>query len=437
MYPGCQPTSAAKRKVAPASGNEFDGPSAKKTKSSLGGVSRNWRQVTALVKPPAAAATAWDRTIDRTVRATSTTSASSGAALDGETLDRFDDEAETLEDGVQATQRATVGAKTSQMGIVPHQKTLTVDDDIDDDAHERGRKPKYRLSDLPFHTQEHRALFKQRVVADVIDWAGCLAQPFAAAAHPDFKKIVKEAYEAVFSSDPESPFAITKAVYGVVSGALYTWRSELGKEALAIAGDILHEVPNDENGKPITLVPITPDIVAERAKNYLKNADFLYAGGAAHTGSYRSRFILEPLGRQHIRLAIQPRTDPNYGFPAGALALCAAAAQRALELWETGKLIQTMDDGHGKDKKLLFSGVDWTNTTTKYYNGIVQNLKSVQKQHLILDMAAPYTSLKRRAAADLLEASSRKTYSSAPQDPRQHIDVSDDEPEGDYTVGGN
>ncbi|KAJ7217257.1 hypothetical protein GGX14DRAFT_561778 [Mycena pura] len=61
---------------------------------------------------------------------------------------------------------------------------------------------------------------------------------------------------------------------------------------------------------------LTQADIASRAQELLDDINFLYAGGAAHTGIYRSRLILRPLGYRHLRIA--------FGFPAGAIALCAA-----------------------------------------------------------------------------------------------------------------
>ncbi|KAJ6563089.1 hypothetical protein DFH09DRAFT_1477983 [Mycena vulgaris] len=178
---------------------------------------------------------------------------------------------------------AASATSTAEMGIKLTKKTVVVDVN---GKTKRETKPVYTNTDLPF-PDDSRAVdlkhYQETFIPDIIDWAGSLDDPFAATSDPTFKATVR---------------ALKAMSDHLKSGDLLTVQSRR-------------------------------DWVSAQADDVA----FIYREPNTMSGSYRSDLIIQTFVG-HLRIALE--TDVSYGHPTGAMTICCAAVERALQLCKNG-----------------------------------------------------------------------------------------------------
>ncbi|KAF8809538.1 hypothetical protein BYT27DRAFT_7210160 [Phlegmacium glaucopus] len=101
----------------------------------------------------------------------------------------------------------------------------------------------------------------------------------------------------------------------------------------------------------------------------------IYHDPDTKSGAYHSSVIIEIFAVHHQLVA---KTDKFYGFPAGALSLCAAAQECALKLW-------CSSDRPNKDTKTSFVCIPWPTHAATHFQTIKKLSES--KWHVIVKAA--------------------------------------------------
>ncbi|KAL0059224.1 hypothetical protein AAF712_014032 [Marasmius tenuissimus] len=152
------------------------------------------------------------------------------------------------------------------------------------------------------------------------------------------------------------------------------YRSDIGKEALKIVERKVEEVGETIKER------------SEWVKRELENNRFIYSNpgmtASESTGAMRGPGVIETFS-YHLRTAtagIERKHDTDFKFPAGAVALSAAAYERALKIFEPGYNSAQKLRTEAKEKRLsignttplpknstaAFSDALWANTVRKY-----------------------------------------------------------------------
>ncbi|KAF5338575.1 hypothetical protein D9758_016976 [Tetrapyrgos nigripes] len=274
------------------------------------------------------------------------------------------------------------------------------------DAKERGKtntdKPRRRQttqSDLPFATTAERDRWTKIVWPGILKWVGTVSNQFGVNGEIDLKTIISQLWakhypEPTTYDDPKSgkkrPLLEHPAIFGFVQSALRTFRSEIGKRALSIIRLKAKECASVE-------------AVSDWVKEQLENDRWIYADAGPtreeSTGAFRGPLLLETFA---YFLAKIGTSDEEYDFPAGALALSAAAVLRALKSFETGvdTIQEAIDVGKEEAKKsgkrakrvtMTSFGDNWQKTVEGFYNDYTSKL-SEKKWHQLLEATEGFTS---------------------------------------------
>ncbi|GBE88918.1 hypothetical protein SCP_1403260 [Sparassis crispa] len=231
--------------------------------------------------------------------------------------------------------------------------------------------PYWCNKDLPFPARgKHLLLWQRKFIPALISWAATLPDPFGSNSHSDFKSMVKSIWTKIFIGLPElddngKPRSEHPAIYAVAQVALRTYRRDIGKTALRILDMIWNSA--DMEGNYTTIKRRKAWIEAQ-----LKSKNFLYLDlqVTTHPGAFRGPLIMETFA-YHLQLTM--KSEVEYGEPAGALALCSAAVQRALAVWKDEmNSIKEPDDsarhGGARNSKESFKDEPWGNEAKIYYN---------------------------------------------------------------------
>ncbi|KAJ7463101.1 hypothetical protein B0H11DRAFT_2310351 [Mycena galericulata] len=125
----------------------------------------------------------------------------------------------------------------------------------------------------------------------------------------------------------------------------------------------------------------------------------------------------------HLRIVI--KTDaPSLGHPNGAMAICCAAVERALQLCKSGSPSTEGVPRAGR-KKTALSFVPWAEHAASYLKPI--KTMSTQKWQEVFMLASALLE-KSDSADDILQSSDADSCEGY-TDPRSCVVVSDDEPE--------
>ncbi|KAF8955384.1 hypothetical protein BDZ97DRAFT_1965483 [Flammula alnicola] len=146
----------------------------------------------------------------------------------------------------------------------------------------------------------------ESVVPPIIDWSGTLEDGFGVNAHPDLPFVVQESWN--------DEFPAIECNDAVLSVFLIFYRQALPYRT----------------------------------------------GAVLLSGAYCSSAIIEILA---VHQQLVSKTDKFYGFPVGALSLCAAAHERALKLWRLG-------DPPDKDTKSSFVCKPWATRAAAHFQTI-------------------------------------------------------------------
>ncbi|KAG6809035.1 hypothetical protein H0H92_001857, partial [Tricholoma furcatifolium] len=233
--------------------------------------------------------------------------------------------------------------------------------------------------------QECALKWKRDLKATAIAFSAAQAQPFTANAL--LHEHAENWWDKVFE------FSITEywtwtaklgdalpAIVEQISKIVTEWRSSIGKEGLNLIEGII--VENRMSKEEIV------DWVAEMREDFrwlYKDPD----GPVGSKGAFQSDLVLE-LFAFHQKLAMASVVD--HGLPIGGLALCAAAIERALEIWAEGEKkkdgVNSERDGPPNRKRVQntpsFGGETWVKATAGYV-GLAGGLKADEQWVEILD----------------------------------------------------
>ncbi|KAJ6526197.1 hypothetical protein B0H10DRAFT_2249255 [Mycena sp. CBHHK59/15] len=309
----------AKRKPADGDGAESS-QSAKRPKATLGGLKPNWQKELGLPKPVKKSPTSWNRSVSRTSSTTSATTRTSATSAGEEIHGEFevDEDPEALRGARARKEPAASGTiATTKMGIILRKKAVVVDVN---GKTKRETKRRYTNADLPFPADSHAVdlkHFQKTFIPDIIDWVGTLDDPFAATSHPSFEVNVQDTWQKYFTAYP-----ISDAVEYMAVSAIRNWRSDIGKRALKAVSDHL-------KSDALQTARSRREWVAEQAQDIM----FVYREPATKGGSYRSDLLILTFVA-HLRIVI--KNDVSFGHPTGAMSICCAAVERALQLCKNG-----------------------------------------------------------------------------------------------------
>ncbi|KAJ7080298.1 hypothetical protein C8R44DRAFT_992479 [Mycena epipterygia] len=397
------PSTSVKRKSA-NQGAETQ-PSAKKPKAMVGGLKKDWKQEFASKSTPSRRSRPSTSSVTGGVpssRASSTSARRSGASSEVPAGEFDDDEQPEV---VRAARDAkTSTPATAKMGISFTNKDVKL---RVDGKQQRETKRKYVNADLPFTLDGFAAdlkVWQSSAIPIIIDWAGSLDAPFTAAAHPDFRSVVEEAW-----SDNFPAYEITDAVYSLASAAISNWRSDIRKRGLAVVTRIL-------NGKKFSTI----DERRAHAEAQLVDFPFIYGDPVTKAGAYRTDPIYHVM-EAHFR--ITDKTVVTYGAPVGALSAVASSLERGYSIWRTGKPATEGLERRGKRTAHSFVAAPWAVNAAAY----LPQIKKLKNKH----WGEIWTNSTATFAGDsaLLGDGGADTSSEGYVDKRSLIVISDDEDE--------
>ncbi|KAH6893861.1 hypothetical protein BKA70DRAFT_1440109 [Coprinopsis sp. MPI-PUGE-AT-0042] len=186
----------------------------------------------------------------------------------------------------------------------------------------------YKIDDLEFtHIIEDRKKWSssisvlQSILPPLYDWLGTQCDLFSVNAHPQFEAVLRDAWDSAFNGDWE----MDKVAVRVAGASTRSYKSGFVKRSFKVVAS--HFI--DQQIK-------TKDSRAKEVKRLLANDTFIYKEvvGEKRSGAYRGPLLMMLYAR-HQR-TIDGIKDYTYGDPAGALAWCATALERALSLWKKG-----------------------------------------------------------------------------------------------------
>ncbi|EIW77687.1 hypothetical protein CONPUDRAFT_156873 [Coniophora puteana RWD-64-598 SS2] len=265
-------------------------------------------------------------------------------------------------------------------------------------------------ADLPFVNEEG---FKRRwevVIRRTCNWAGTVDDPWGTNTHPDLSHTIQAAWAAAFADHPRPDVRIfntdgNQVILKLVTDSLNTWRSEFGKRAIKLLhnffqSSLTHKDLQDKRAKWVSLMSASPGD---------PRPPFLYAAPHDRTGAWRSPLVLQTFAL-HIRRAAVPTAwgaaaasghgdkphaqaaeDRLPPFPVGALALSAAAVERALFVFKDGDNAKEKRGSDGSRLKIpgvSFDGM-WAPRTSEFVKKGTKII-SATGWVKVFDATAPY-----------------------------------------------
>ncbi|KAJ6587728.1 hypothetical protein B0H10DRAFT_2093683, partial [Mycena sp. CBHHK59/15] len=225
---------------------------------------------------------------------------------------------------------------------------------------------------------------------------------------------VQDTWQKYFTAYP-----ISDAVEYMAVSAIRNWRSDIGKRALKAVSDHL-------KSDALQTAQSRREWVAEQAQDIM----FVYREPATKGGSYRSDLLILTFVA-HLRIVI--KNDVSFGHPTGAMSICCAAVERALQLCKNGSPSPEGVPRPGKKKSALsFVAVPWAERAASYLKPI--KTLSLQKWSEIFALTVAHLD-KSDPMDDIFstDGDSSEGYI----DPRSCVVVSDDEPEEDGDEAGS
>ncbi|KAF8804853.1 hypothetical protein BYT27DRAFT_7169757 [Phlegmacium glaucopus] len=217
---------------------------------------------------------------------------------------------------------------------------------VDSKPRRRSAKPRYNNSHLPFKNVNHDLqTWCESIIPAIIDWAGTLEDGFGVNAHPNLSEIIQDNWNDEFPT-----IECDDAVLSVASSAIRNWRSSINKYALQQLTKLLENDPYKNSREQ------RKEYVAEQ----LRDLRYIYRDPDTKSGAYHSSVIVEIFA---VHQQLVAKTDKFYGYPGGALSLCAAAHKHALKLWRSG-------DPPDKDTKTSFVRRPWAIRAAAHFQTI-------------------------------------------------------------------
>ncbi|KAH9940259.1 hypothetical protein B0H21DRAFT_893562 [Amylocystis lapponica] len=244
-----------------------------------------------------------------------------------------------------------------------------------------GSGNKAKKADLPLGAHPR---WNKKFIPTYLDFMGTLPNPWDTSAF-DLVAVLQDIWDQVY---PDIPYSVTLqgAVSALAKQKVYEWRTGIAKAGLlavaaffqSSANDVMEErnIPLDDDGRA--------ELVAQQVGPKLL---FLYGKvGVSHdddgvcTFSVRKPFTSAVVSRTlafHLNVT---KTAVGYSQapPCGALALSLIAAERAFQMWTTGKFIEV-------EKGDNFSELLWGDVLNLYRTSI--DGLSMDRWDLIVDSA--------------------------------------------------
>ncbi|KAH7920026.1 hypothetical protein BV22DRAFT_1050642 [Leucogyrophana mollusca] len=246
---------------------------------------------------------------------------------------------------------------TGQMGVVL--KKTDVDDAVAQ-AREHKRSGSKALKslkafDLPFTEDADHKIWDSFIRA-LLDWAGTTDDPFGTNEHPELAERLQELWDLFFAHLPLD-ISNHPAIKKLATDRLNDWRSQFGKNAIARLEKYFKDPTyrNDAEARAEYVQKQLPQVIDGQ-----RRVPFLYADPVK---SWLSPLLLD-IFVWHVK-----RVGDAYqvfGRPSGALAMSAAAFQRALTLYKTGHSKKDEKDVKGRRKPGIDFDNIWGTAAQKY-----------------------------------------------------------------------
>ncbi|KAJ3732788.1 hypothetical protein DFJ43DRAFT_1038927 [Lentinula guzmanii] len=216
-------------------------------------------------------------------------------------------------------------------------------------------------ADLPLVLQTDYNIWSNSLIPDLVEWCGTQPDQLGVNGNIEFRPKLRELWMEHLGKLPHiSEFVkhnghtIARenhpAIYTYAQSQIRTYRSKLGQNALKFVGD---EVKTFES-------------IIERKKHVerlLHNDAFSYESPgmtrATSSGLFRGHLVIKTFAF-HLTWALSSKLDS--GHPIGALALSAAAVERALTIWKTGEERKRKSSRNNEDS---FSE-EWAPTVARF-----------------------------------------------------------------------
>ncbi|KAK1219220.1 hypothetical protein PQX77_003423 [Marasmius sp. AFHP31] len=201
------------------------------------------------------------------------------------------------------------------------------------------------IKSLPFPANDfafYKKKWNELVMPQILVFTEPEPNQFTIGNQPDLSTFVQAKWKEVFPELKDN--SKNKEIMQWVRGELRQYRSDIGKEALKIVSRKVEEAG------------CTVEERSDWVKRELENERFLFLAPGetkrASTGAMRGPGIMETFAYHLIVTTnIERQHSSDFKFPAGAVALSAAAYERALKLYEPGYNRAKQDRKAEKEKR--------------------------------------------------------------------------------------
>ncbi|KAJ3728049.1 hypothetical protein DFJ43DRAFT_1156851 [Lentinula guzmanii] len=229
----------------------------------------------------------------------------------------------------------------------------------------------------------------------IFDFVGAQQYQFGLSTNVDLRYLIKSHWVTVYPLLHELKDHPT--IFPFVQSQIRTYRSKFGKRALKAVGRAVSDAAEDILGR----IQFVAGELAEDAWAYEQPG----ATRNTSTGAMRSPLILETFAH-HFEHAKSFKVKSEFGFPAGALALSAAAVLRAFRAYENGtnsiedtrkeQEVERKKEGKSRlsrNTETSFGEEPWADYSAEYYKTIYQANNT--KWMVIFDGAEPFINIKK------------------------------------------
>ncbi|PSR78304.1 hypothetical protein PHLCEN_2v7426 [Hermanssonia centrifuga] len=209
----------------------------------------------------------------------------------------------------------------------------------------RSQRKTPATSDVPLpNIKNSRAIWRGQVVPSYISFVATLDNPWDADSTGDEIDALQQSWSTAF---PNHRVLVRPAasIHRVATQRLYEWRSNIGKRGIAAVEWLWEDkgLAHEEERRDYVATHLGPHFLC------------MYKDEINATGAFRAEVLMRTFG-SYLSLC-DPTTGSivDFGIPIGALAMCAAAVERGLLLYRTGK-IQTEKEQQDDIKSALDKG---------------------------------------------------------------------------------
>ncbi|GJF00304.1 hypothetical protein PsYK624_165880 [Phanerochaete sordida] len=196
----------------------------------------------------------------------------------------------------------------------------------------KGRKRATRTSQVPIPTDQDdtEAIWTSVIVPRFLAYVGSLKNPWDANSLKEEDAVLQTLWHDAYGEVLDDKDKLRKA-REVVAQRAFDWRSKIGKAAIKAVGNYLDSSDHrTEEQRKAYYTKYCSD----------KNPRCLYFDEEARRGAYRADVVLQAFA---AHLSLVSGREFEFGPPAGALALCAAAVERAFLMWKSGRKLSEDD----------------------------------------------------------------------------------------------